>query len=367
MCARKWTAHTMDSSAPQTLGGRGHKYDVSSISWSSDGNMLASGSLDKSIIIWNAVDEKLLHTLTGHSDGVYSVAWNPITNTLASGSADKTIKIWDAVNGNLLHTLHTDMITSIAWSPDGKLLACAMFDNPSGSSEPGRVKLWDTSTWTIDRVLSIGGYFTARGWSVAWSLSGDVLACGCADSSIKLWEPSTWVRSTLDGHSNMVISVAWTRGNILASGSMDKTIKIWDTNTKTCLRTLTGHKERVNSVSFNHGSDLLASSAITIKIWNYVNGDLLRTLKPRYSISYTRLFGFVAWRPTGSILASGALDGIVRLWDFYSKRNRINRILIGKDGKGGIPQLNPDVVGRISDMAVGMDPDAAAHFNLLVV
>ncbi len=85
-----------------------------------------------------------------------------------------------------------------------------------------------------------------------------------------------------------------------------------------------------------------------------------------YPLYTQRVFLCVAWSPAGNILASGAVDGIVRLWGLYSKRNRIYRILSGRDGRSAlIGQLNADVVGMVSDEVAG--PGAAAHFNLLVV
>ena len=380
MCARKWSAHTMDSSAPQTLGGRGHRYAVVSVAWSRNGNMIASGEVDCSIIIWNAVDKKLLNQFDG---GPY-VAWSPVADVLACWSwNDEIIKIWNPITSTLIHNLFAITVVggvqSVAWSPDGKHLACAFHMGPY--MRPTRVKLWDTSTWTkksvsigLENSISIG--LSEYGSNVAWSLSGDVLACGAERDSICLWDTSTQERerSTLSGHLSEVNCVAWTRDNILASGSLDKTIKIWNTVTKTCLQTLTGHSKSVLSVSFNPGSVFLASSSNddTIKIWNYVDGVLFRTLKlsdPKLKPWYSHVsFRSVAWSPTGSILVGGGADGIVRLWHLYSKRNWIKRILNGKDG-GGIPQLNPDVVGRIGNMVVGIDPDsnASARFNLLLV
>tara|TARA_A100001015_G_scaffold295479_1_gene374505 strand:- start:1784 stop:2992 length:1209 start_codon:yes stop_codon:yes gene_type:complete len=402
----------MSSGAPQTLGGRGHKYGfrVKSVAWSPDGNMLASASTDKTIIIWNTVNEKLIHTLIGHSAGVYSVAWNPIINILASGSIDKTIKIWDVLNGDLLHTLQlTDISSNVAWSPNGKVLTNTVHLN-HGLGQPWSIKvnLWHVPmkrdsmfqilsgrdgisglveplnrdvvgmitdkavTWTIDDVINIGDNFVYfKECKLAWSLSGDVLACGCGtvDRYITLWEMTTRTTSMLIGHSDRVNDVAWSPvGDVLASGSWDNTIKIWNTATKTCSQTLIGHTEGVNSVSFNPGSEFLASASgdCTIKIWNYAKGVLIRTLKPRYPLHTQRVFLCVAWSPAGNILASGAVDGIVRLWGLYSKRNRIYRILSGRDGRSAlIGQLNADVVGMVSDEVAG--PGAAAHFNLLVV
>ena len=72
----------------------GHTRGVFSVAWSPDGNVLASGSVDNTIKLWNPVTNTLLRTLTGHSKCITSVAWSPAGDVLASGSGGPTIKLW---------------------------------------------------------------------------------------------------------------------------------------------------------------------------------------------------------------------------------------------------------------------------------
>jgi hypothetical protein len=106
------------------------------VTFSPDGRLLASGSVDKTVKVWEAASGRLLHTLSGHTSWVFSVAFSPDGALLASGSTDKTVKVWEAATGRLLHTLseHTYPVTSVAFSPDGRLLA-------SGSGDH-TVRLW---------------------------------------------------------------------------------------------------------------------------------------------------------------------------------------------------------------------------------
>ena len=85
---------------------RGHGRKVMSVSWSPDGTRLASGSVDKTVLIWDAASGEQLCSLTGHSDGVTSVSWSPDGKRLASGSFDETVRIWEFATGKELSQLN---------------------------------------------------------------------------------------------------------------------------------------------------------------------------------------------------------------------------------------------------------------------
>jgi WD40 repeat protein len=104
---------------PETFGG------INSITFSSNGKQIASGSSDKTIKIWQLPNGQELQTLSGHTDDVYSVTFSPDGNTLASGSRDKTVKLWQVNTGQEIRsfTANDDAVYCVAFSPDGKTLA----------------------------------------------------------------------------------------------------------------------------------------------------------------------------------------------------------------------------------------------------
>jgi serine/threonine protein kinase len=282
----------------------GHSDSVRSVVYSPDGRYLATGSVDKTIKIWEVATGKQLRTLTGHSDTVSSVAYSPDGRYLASGSNDKTIKIWEVATGKQLRTLtgHYGEVYSVVYSPDGRYLASGSWDKT--------IKVWDVVTGKQLRTLT--GH-SSPVLSVVYSPDGRYLASGNGDKTIKIWEVATGKQlRTLTGHSGSVWSVVYSPdGRYLASGNGDKTIKIWEVATGKQLRTLAGHSNVVWSVVYSPDGRYLASGSWdkTTKIWEVATGKQLRTLTGHSSPVYS-----VVYSPDGRYLASGSDDETIKIW-----------------------------------------------------
>ncbi len=193
---------------------------------SRDGKRLAGvsgwwGGDVTTITLYDVKSRKPLAALKGHARNVESVAFSPDGTLLASGSRDETIKLWDVKTGKELATLKGEWgaARSVVFSPNGKLLA-------SGHGN-GVVKLWDVASRKESVPLRWRGNLADCN-SVAFSPDGKSLAAAC-DTKVRWWDVSTGNELlALEGHTRQVVSVAFSPdGNLLASGSIDRTIKLW--------------------------------------------------------------------------------------------------------------------------------------------
>ncbi|WP_073630478.1 NB-ARC domain-containing protein [Scytonema sp. HK-05] len=301
--------------------------------------VLASGSHDHLVRLWDIATGRCVKTLSGHTNQVSAVAFGLVSKVrevggiLASGSADQSINLWDVETGQHLRTLqeHTAKVSSVAFSPNGRFLASGSIDCT--------VRLWDVQTGQCLRILQEHGdslpdsYASLRSpcfanasrvFSVCFSPDSQFFASGSADQTIKLCSVNTGeCFQTLQGHTYWVMSVAFSPlppepplvrgvGGIFASGSADQTVRLWDVETGQCLKVLQGHTNHVLSVNFSPDGQTLASGSAdeTIKLWAVGTGQCLKTLH-----GHTSQVLSVSFSPQGHLLASSSADETIKLWD----------------------------------------------------
>lgn len=258
-----WDLSTAE--VPNTLND-GHTAPIRALSLSADGSLLASGSADNTIKIWDAIAGKLLQTLKGHTAPVTSVAISRDGKTVISGSEDKTIKIWDVPTSVLRHTLteHSDRVYAVALSPDGKAIA-------SGSQD-FTVMLWNTETGELIRTLSQPAGHRNAVSAVAISPDGKQVASGSWEKNVKVWDLQTGkILRTFEGHQDKVTTVTFLNDQTVASGSLDKSIRIWDTQSEQFQEIRDAHTAPVLSLTARPADQRLVSASQdkTIKVWQW--------------------------------------------------------------------------------------------------
>jgi WD40 repeat protein len=206
---------------------------VLSVAFRSDGNTLVYGG-DYLVRLWDIetkqpLGEPLIIDYSG--DDIKNLVFSTDGKTFALWSVDNNIILWDFETRKALGEPleHPGDIYSVAFSPDGKIIA-------SGEEDGGRIMLWDVKTRQQlgEPLVSHSDYY-GEVYSVAFSHDGKILASGSDDNTIRLWDVETRqsLGEPLVAHSDDVLSVAFSPdGKILASGSSDKTVRLWDVNPK---------------------------------------------------------------------------------------------------------------------------------------
>ncbi len=248
--------------------------------------------------------------LEKHTDWVSSVSFSPDGKTIASASKDNTIKFWKA-DGTLLKNLgrsaggHIAGVYSVSFSPNSKMIASA--------SEDKTVKLWSSDGVLLHTL--IGHSNSVSG--VSFSPDRQTVASGSWDNTVKIWGVNGVLKRTLTGHTDKVWGVSFSPdGQTLASASADGTVRLWDSSDGKQLQILKAHNQPVTSVSFSPDGLLLATASWdnTVKLWG---SDKQRGFQ---TIAYKTLQGHnsqvlnVSFSPNGQMIASASRDNTVKLW-----------------------------------------------------
>jgi WD40 repeat protein len=246
----------------------------------------------------------------GHTDFVTSIAWSPDGKRLASAGADKTVRIWDLTANAPIFTYfgHSGAVLSVAWSPDGKRLASAGADKT--------VHIWDLHS--KQAIFTYSGHSDTVN-SVAWSQDKKRLASASADKTVQIWDlHSAQPLFIYRGHKNTVTSVGWSAdGRRLASSSADKTAQIWDLHSAQPLFTYSGHQDIVTNLAWSPDGKRVASASAdkTAQVWDTHSTKALYTYPGHYDI----VTGII-WSPDGKQLASASADKTVQIWALHAKR-----------------------------------------------
>jgi WD40 repeat protein/transcriptional regulator with XRE-family HTH domain len=288
---------------------------------SRSGQYWAAAGRRGEVRLWREFGQTLHLAWQAHTDIVMSLAFSPDERRLASGSFDGSVKLWDVESRALLWSgRHPKSTLCLALAPDGQLLA-------SGGAD-GTVRCWEAQLGTPVQELPHPGAVFA----LAWSPDGRLLASGDTLGTIRLWQrqPSGPARlwQALEAHSNWVRGLAFAPdGRLLASASWDSSVKLWEWGEAGRLRLrqrLLGHTGQVNCVAWSPEGATLASGSNdrTIRLWEAQEG--------RTRLVFSGHSGVVeglAFTPDGGSLFSGSEDGTLRLWDV--QRGEPLRVLQG--------------------------------------
>ncbi len=245
-----------------------------------------------------------------HVSLVESLTFSPDGKTLVSGSFQEVI-LWDPASGAIKKRItgFADKVTTIAFSPDGRLFATG----GGAPTEDGEIKVFETETGK--EILNIRGGHSDTVFGVAFSPDGKMLATGGADKFVKVFEiPSGKFLKSFEGHTHHVLDVGWKPdGKFLVSAGADNGIKIWDFEKGEKARDVNGHSKQVTRLLVIPGKTpafVTTSGDQQVKMWNFDNGGNMRNFAGNNDFLYA-----LGVSTDGKLIAVGGEEGVVRLYN----------------------------------------------------
>ncbi|WP_460367490.1 NACHT and WD40 repeat domain-containing protein, partial [Actinocorallia lasiicapitis] len=306
-----------------------HGGAVYRVGFSPAGEVMASCDSEGAMRVWNPLSGQLLAEMTGHRGSVWPFAFHPSGTQLATSSNDGTVRLWDVTDRRAKRVLrgHGRRVTGVSFSADGEHLAASQND--------GIVRVWDPVVGRLVHRLSGRSYQLT---SAIFSLSGDRLATATNDGLLGLWNAKSGeLERELSANTDHVWAEAFNHdGELLATANDDDLVCVWVRTSGRLWRTFT-HPARVRSIAFSPDGELVATACDDhrVRLWDVDSGELRAALD-----GHTSRVHQVAFSADPGVFASASGDGTARVWDVRSGRSA--QVLEGHQGGVWAVAFGPD-------------------------
>ena len=342
---------------------KGHKEYVTCIAFSQDGNLIATGSKDKTVRLWHTKTGENTITLTGHEERVFAAVFSSDGKTIVTASSDETVRLWDAHTGDHLRTIKGDTfgLKGFRFVADGE----SLFTNCTDKT----VRVWNTTTGENTIILKGDTYDIRYG---VLSPDSKIVATSCDDFTVRLWNLNTGENTNILRTSTATTSAVEFSpdGKTLAIATpWDNTPWLWDVATGQHLKTFEPHGEGISksidrffakfwgskkhevpddyirSIQYSPSGDMIAAFKENniVLLWNVTTGKLIgKPIGPlKEDPSFFRIS--IVFSPDGKTFATkpvGNFGGTVRLWD--SNTGKHLKTLSGNTYCVGTLRYSPD-------------------------
>lgn len=276
--------------------------DVTTLEWSRNGQLLATGGMDGIARIWSK-QGSLQHTLNAHEESIFSLHFNCTGDLLLTGSYDNSTIAWDVATGQAKHRfeVHNAQVLDVDWK-DLKTFASCSTDKT--------IKVCTIEGADNQPIQTFLGHKDEVN-AIKWDPSGNILASCSDDTSAKLWalgEPNHL--HDLREHSKEIYTIRWSptgtgsenpnKKLVLASASFDSMVKLWDVERGCCTHSLNRHDKKVYTVAFSPCGDYIASGSLggQLYVWSIRDGSIVRSFRGGSDIFE------VAWNSRGNRIAA---------------------------------------------------------------
>ena len=338
----------------------GHAEAILSSHFSPDGSVLATGSGDHCVRLWDVHTEMPKHTLKAHKNWVLALAWSPCGKYILSGGKDGMLALWSPTEISPLRTIaaHKKWVTAVCWEPMHTARDNGAASRFASASKDGTVRVYERATGRCTTVLSGHSHSVS---CIKWGGDG-LMYTGSHDRTVKVWavDEGKLVRS-LEGHGHWVNCLALNTesamrsgahdhngrapaepekqvaaalakfekakggpagaaggSELLATGSDDFSLFLWKPGEgKKPVTRLTGHVQLVNAAAFSPDGQWLASASFdgSVRLWQGKTGKFHATLRGHVGAVYQ-----LAWSGDSRLLASGSKDSTIKVWELRTKK-----------------------------------------------